>query len=205
MRRHGFTLVEVMVSLGVMTIGAMSLIAMQQQATRANVRARDITMAMQIAQNVVERLKLDGVAWTTVTPTTTADLQNTQILKGIAAATPGSFMPLPVLNPSLSGETRVLGNAFTYAGDDIDLTGASAALLTQVRFCAGIRLTWVYASRRAMRADVRVWWSKEVPARTITSDFIGCADDNAALNPGGGFYDSYHVVYLSTVLRPTGA
>lgn len=204
MRRQGFTLVEVMVSLGVMTIGAMSLIAMQQQATRANVRARDVTMATQIAQNVIERLKIDGVAWTTVTPGSTADLQNTRILRQIAGATPGSFMALPLLTETLAGDTRVLGNGFNYAGEDVDLTNASAAVQATVRYCAGIRLTWVYMSRRAMRTDVRVWWSKEAPSRTITSDFVGCADDNASLNPGGTYYDAYHVVYLSTVIRPTG-
>jgi prepilin-type N-terminal cleavage/methylation domain-containing protein len=203
--QQGFTLVEVMVSLGVMTIGAMALIAMQQQTTRANVRARDITMAMQIAQNVLERVKIDGVAWTTVAPAgTTQDLQNTQILRGIDGATPGSFIALPVLTASLNGETRPIANAFNYAGEDIDLSGASTAVQASVRYCASIRMTWVYTSRRAMRVDTRVWWSKEVPSRAITSDFVGCVDDNASLSPNGTYYDAYHIVYLSTVLRPTG-
>lgn len=203
--RRGFTLVEVMVSLGVMTISAMALIAMQQQATRANVRARDITTAMQIAQNVLERLKLDGVAWTTVTPLSTQDLQNTTILSGITAAPQGSFIPLPAQTVTLGSDTRVLSNAFDYAGEDVDLNNASTAVLAQVRYCASIRLTWVYTTRRAMRADTRVWWSKEVPARSIVGDFPACADDNNSLNPTGGLYNSYHVVYLSTVLRPNGA
>jgi type II secretion system protein I len=204
-RRQGFTLVEVMVSLGVMTIGAMALIAMQQQATRANVHARDMTMAMQIAQNVLERLKIDGVAWTTVTPTSTDDLQNTVLLKSIAAATPGSFMTLPTIPGSWKGDTRMLANAFNYAGEDIDLGAATTEVQASVRYCASIRLTWVYANRRAMRADTRVWWSKEAPSRSITSDFVGCADDNISLTPAGALFPFYHVVYLSTVLRATGA
>jgi len=29
-----------------------------------------------------------------------------------------------------------------------------------------------------------------------------CNDNNAALNPTGANYDRYHIIYLSTVIRP---
>ncbi|MEY4583070.1 MAG: hypothetical protein RL701_7773, partial [Pseudomonadota bacterium] len=89
MRRDGFTLVEVMVSLGVMMIGGMALIGMQQQTTRANVRSRDITIATQIAQNVIERLKLEALAWNTVTSVPANDLFNAPLLRPITSATVG--------------------------------------------------------------------------------------------------------------------
>lgn len=202
MRRQGFTLVEVMVSLGIMTIGALSLIAMQQQTTRANGRARDMTTAMQIAQTVIERLKLDGLAWNTITPGDVTDLANTDLLSQVYGATPGDFMTLPQVQSSRLGETVVLSNAFDFFGVDVPVLGASAEQLARVRYCASYRLDWVYDTHRALRADVRVWWSKEAPTRDILSDFPLCADDNAALLPGGTQYNNYHVVYLSTVIRP---
>jgi prepilin-type N-terminal cleavage/methylation domain-containing protein len=202
MRRQGFTLVEVMVSLGVMTIGAMALIGMQAQTSRANTRARDLTIATQIAQNVVERLKLDALAWNSATGNAGADLGNTQLLKNVATATVGAFTTLPALSFTSAGGSRLLSNAFDYYGDDVNLTGASAEKLAGVRYCASYRLTWIFDNLRALRADVRVWWSTEAPTRVITTDFANCADDNVALNPGGGLVSNYHVVYLSTVLRP---
>ena len=77
-RRQGFTLVEVMVSLGIMTIGAMAVLAMQQQIIRGNMHARQLTTATQIAQNVIERLKIDSLSWTAagLPPNTTIYLKN---------------------------------------------------------------------------------------------------------------------------------
>lgn len=203
MRREGFTLVEVIVSLGVMTIGALALVGMQQQTTRANVRAREMTTATQIAQNVIERLKLESLAWSTITVTPGEDLKNSDLLLAVTNSAAAGFVTLAP-RPSASAGARVLGNAFDNFGMDVDTTSASAAQLAQVRFCASYRLTWIYANQRAMRADVRVWWSKEAPSRAILTDFSNCQEDNS-LNPGGPREGQYHVVYLSTVLRPGGA
>jgi type IV pilus modification protein PilV len=202
--RQGFTLVEVMVSLGVMTVGALAIIGMQQQTTRANVHARELTTATQIAQNVIERMKLDAMSWRAVTTAPATDLQNTVWLKSVVGSTPGNFISVTPWPAAAAGATRTLSNAFNYYGEDMVLQGASQALLAQVHYCASFRPTWVYVNFRALRVDVRVWWSKDMPGRAITSDFASCADDNTALNPGGAQYDNYHIVYLSTVIRPTG-
>jgi type II secretion system protein I len=205
MKRQGFTLVEVMVSLGIMTIGAMALIGMQQQTTRANVRARDMTIAMQIAQNVMERLKIEAMAWNNVTTAPAADLRNSDLLMPITTNPIASFATLPARESNHAGVTRVLSNAFDYFGGDVTLSGASADQLASVRFCASYRLSWIFDNNRALRADVRVWWTKESPSRAILDDFPLCVDDNVKLNPGGDHYERYHVVYLSTVLRPSAS
>jgi type IV pilus modification protein PilV len=196
-RRQGFTLVEVMISLGVMTVGAMALIGMQQQATRANVHARTLTVASQIAQNVIERIKMQGLAWSAVTGAPAQDLAAAPLLAAIVNATPGAFITLPAV-----AGARPLSNAFDYYGDDLDIASGNAGQLARVYYCASYRLSWVYATFRAMRVDVRVWWTKEAPSRAILSDFAVCADDNTSLNPAGSMFDNYHVVYLSTVIRP---
>jgi type II secretory pathway pseudopilin PulG len=199
-RREAFTLVEVLVSLGVMTIGAMALMAMEQQTTRANMHARTMTVATQIAQNVLERMKLEALAWNAVSTSPTADLFAAPSLAAITSATAGAFA---TLQPRTIG-VRVLSNAFDYYGDDVDLTNASTATKNSVFYCASYRLSWIYTNFRAMRVDVRVWWPKEAPTRSLADDYPGCADDGGTLNPGGTRYDDYHVVYMSTVLRPVG-
>jgi type IV pilus modification protein PilV len=198
----GFTLVEVLVSLGVMTVGAMAIVGMQQQTTRANMHARQLTVATQLAQNIIERLKMEGMTWNAVTASPATDLLNAPTLRQITAAVPGAFMALPTRTVTSGGVSRDLSNAFDFTGRDVNLTNANPATLASVHFCAGYRLSWVFNNFRAMRADVRVWWTRGYPARTITTDFAGCADNNTSLNPGGNQIDNYHVVYLSTVLRP---
>jgi prepilin-type N-terminal cleavage/methylation domain-containing protein len=199
----GFTLVEVMVALGVMTISAMALMSMQGQATRANGHARDMTTAAQIAQTVLERLKLDALAWTSITAADPGDVTLATVwLKDIASAIPGNFMTLSAQSFTRLGNTVQLSNAFNQYGEDVPLTGAAAGVLASVKFCASTRLGWIYTTRRVIRADVRVWWTKEVPTRSILGDFLLCADDNSRLAPGGARYDDYHTVYLSTVIRP---
>jgi hypothetical protein len=190
-----------------MTVGALSLMALQQQTMRANGRSRDMTTAMQIAQTVIERLKLQALAWQRI-GTDGTELANAPLLAEIStgAVPVGDFMTLKEQPEPRNDSLVVWSNGFDHFGDDITLSTATEAQLERVRFCASYRLTWVYANtHRALRADVRVWWSKEAPTRNILSaeDFPLCADNNAKLLPGGEHYDNYHVVYLSTVLRPT--
>jgi type II secretion system protein I len=198
----GFTLIEVMVALAVMTISAMALMSMQGQAARANGHARDLTAAAQIAQTVIERLKMDALAWRSIVPGVN-DITTTQWLNATGQGNPGDFITFTVKPPFVRGGNSVtISNAFNQFGEDVVVAGASADQLASVKFCTSLRLLWIYNTNRVLRADVRVWWTKEVPTRAILDDFASCADDNARLLPGGLRYNDYHTVYLSTVIRP---
>jgi type IV pilus modification protein PilV len=192
-RKQGFTLVEVMVSIGVMTIGAMSVLAMQQQLTRANMHARELTTATQIAQNWIERLKMDALAWNTI-----GDRSQTLYLQAVPApGTLGTFGPFATSTVSRGGVNTIYSSAFNYYGDSLDTT---AGIPAGLHFCASYRLSWIYANQRAMRADVRVFWPREGEAVLVT-DYPRCVDEHTALNPGGTRFERYHLVYLSTVLK----
>jgi type IV pilus assembly protein PilV len=193
-RRQGFTLIEVMCSLGIMTIGAMAVLAMQQQIIRGNVHARQITTAMQIAQNIIERLKMDAVAWNAPgVPTTTRYLNN------VVPGAIGAFTTIPFITETVGGLNRLQSNGFDYYGDDLNTQAGSPPNLF---YCASNRLSFVYNNNRIIRADVRVWWAREGVA-AIRTDFPVCAEDNTRLSPGAGgtLINNYHIVYLSTVLR----
>jgi prepilin-type N-terminal cleavage/methylation domain-containing protein len=193
-RRQAFTLIEVMVSIGVMTIAALAIFAMQQQLLRANAHARQLTVATQIAQNWIERLKLDALRWNRA-----EDPAGTTYLKNISAPnTIVGFFTIPLDKAVRGGTTRIVSNSFNWFGDDLDTTnGAPAGLV----YCASHRLNWVFENKRVIRADVRVWWARDGMGTDISKDFPVCADDDAALNPGGDHFERYHMVYLSTVLR----
>jgi prepilin-type N-terminal cleavage/methylation domain-containing protein len=192
-RRQGFTLVEVMVSIGIMTIGGMAVLAMQQQLIRANMHARELTTATQIAQNWIERLKLDALAWNAI-----GDLSQTRYLNLVPApGTIGTFGRIVPWTATRAGVSELQSGAYDYYGDALDTTGGSPAGL---HFCASMRLSWIYDNRRAMRADVRVFWPRAGEA-ALAADYPRCNDDDAALNPAGTRIDNYHIVYLSTVLK----
>jgi prepilin-type N-terminal cleavage/methylation domain-containing protein len=199
-RRQGFTLIEVVVSLGIMTVSGVAVIALQQQITRANTHARQLAIATQIAQNWIERLKFDALRWNVAGDA--HDLNQTTYLQAIGdPGEPSGFTPIPFQRPTdAGGVSRMISPAFNYYGDDLDMSAGDPEGLF---YCASHRLNWIYDNRRVIRADVRVWWAREGET-VIQNDYPRCADDDTALNPGsppGRNFNRYHVVYLSTVLR----
>jgi type IV pilus modification protein PilV len=192
-RKQGFTLVEVMVSIGVMTIGAMSVLAMQQQLIRANMHARELTTATQIAQNWIERLKMDALAWNAV-----GDLTQTRYLQAIPApGTLGTFGRFTAWSATSGTKSELYSSAFDFYGEALDTTASTPVGL---HYCASYRLSWIYANQRAMRADVRVFWPRQGEG-VLATDYPRCVDDHTALNPDGTRFDNYHIVYLSTVIK----
>lgn len=194
-RKHGFTLVEIMVSLGIMTMGGMAVIALQTQTIRANSHARQISTATQVAQIWLERLKEDAGGWTTETDNlaaAAAAINPTLYLKDINTNA-NKYISPPADAPPVS-------RGFDYQGND---TNAAQGATTAPYFCAAYRLNWVYVGQ-AIRADVRVWWPRAGSGASDT-DFPGCGlgVDQTSLDPGGAADGNYHVVYLSTVIRVT--
>lgn len=197
-RRRGFTLIEVMVSLGIMTIGAMAVIALQAQTLRANSYARQVTNATQIAQMWVERIKEDACMWTTAAsetggaPTTTDVLVNTAYLSAIVA-NEGRWVSPPDQDPFPR-----ISRGFDFQGDD-----TAASIDGDPFYCTAYRMQWVYFGS-AIRTDVRVWWPRAGSGAKAT-DFPACGSGSnlSLLDPGGTAYANYHGIYLSTVLHVT--
>lgn len=194
-RAQGFTLVEVMVSIGIMTVGAMAVMAMQQQLTRANRHARELSTATQIAQNWLERFKLDALRWNAIGGQGATTFLGTVPLPG----TLGPFTTIIAQTATLGGTNRLLSPGFDYYGQDIDVSGGNAA---DLYYCTSYRPNWVYNNQRVMRVDVRVWWAREGQGNML-ADFPRCIDNGLALNPGGTAFDRYHLIYLSTVIKVT--
>ncbi len=163
--RAGFTLLEVMIAVGLMTVGALAIMAMQQAATRGNVEARQIGTATEITSRWIERLRRETLRWNAV-GTSPADLGD----GGLLAALVGpmneddpddetdnvAWQAIPV-DGTLTGD---IGPAFDWTGlpvpnvapDEDDPTDA-------VRYCTYVQLTWVREGS-LMRADVLTWWHR---------------------------------------------
>jgi prepilin-type N-terminal cleavage/methylation domain-containing protein len=86
-RSGGFTLVEVMIVIGILSFGLLALSAMQIKAMHGSDRGRHATNAAAIAENKMEQLQRDP--WTTIAVT-------------------GGFIPDPV-NPVVQNNTQLDG------------------------------------------------------------------------------------------------
>lgn len=188
----GYTIIEVMMAIGVLTAGAVGIMAMIQASTRGNMEAREVTTGAQLAQRWVERLRRDALNWTR--STTVADptlLVNTQYLNNVTSAGTGATWFVPVPEPT-SGESA----AFDYYGQDTTNP-------VDMHYCTNVRLEWLYLGR-AMRADVRVWWLRRAsgqvddPSRATLAQCASGLDPNTLTNDW-----RVRMAYASTVIRYT--
>lgn len=192
--RAGYTLIEVLMAIGVLAAGSVAIMAMHQAATRGNMEARQMTTGNQAAQRWIERLRRDALNWTqsnnTANPTL---LVRTSYLRSVPS--PGTaplwFVPSP---PATTGETA----NFDFYGRDL-VSGGGAPY-----YCSNVRLEWIHPGQ-SMRADVRVWWvrrfggSEALP--TSTAALANCAP---GLNPNTLTGDRrVRMVYATTVIRFT--
>ena len=69
---RGYTAIEVLMAMTVMAIGGAAVITMQKTSVTANLDARRADVANSIARTWVERLRRDGMAWTSPGPESTA-------------------------------------------------------------------------------------------------------------------------------------
>lgn len=193
MRRHqrsgGYTLIEVMMAVAIMTVGAVGIMSLAQSTTRGNVTAREITTATQITRTWVERLRRDAINWTApgqpLTPPTVY-LSNTPVA---AAGMSPWFSPVP-----LPGT----GESFAF-----DYLGADTTTAANMYFCTNVRLGWTI-NQQAIRADVRTWWhrSDANAAHNLFANCNGGAGGEAAIDAElASATPRLRAVYATTLLR----
>jgi prepilin-type N-terminal cleavage/methylation domain-containing protein len=187
-RKRGYTMIEVLMAMGIFAAGAVAILAMHAATTRGNAEARQMTTANQLVQRWIERLRRDSVLWTAGNA---AALAPTSYLDQVPPTTGVAnwFVPVP---PVTSGESA-----------NFDFYGNDTAVETDMRYCTNIRLEWLYEGR-AIRGDVRVWWLRRAATSTAaldTGSFANCArgvDPNTLTGR-----DAVRMIYASTVLRYT--
>lgn len=182
-RSSAFTLIEVMVAVAVMTVGAVGIMALQQAATRGNMEARQMSTATQVARIWLERLQRDALLWNSQgVPAGTRYLTNAPA----AGNAPGVwFSPIAVTAPS----GHLDSYAFDYFGNDTLQQGSMV-------YCAQVRLQWIVFGD-TLKAEVRAFW----PRRGRPQNTGNCGFGNS----GGVTADidafNLHAVYASTLIR----
>lgn len=200
----GYTVVEVMMAMAVLSIGATGVIAMQKTALLGNLRARNLATASAIASAWVERLRIDGVRWTidgagvnTIAATTYLSIVQNDFPQVTA---PEGVWFTPAANPP---DPALAGVQPTK-----DVRGMDTAVPTEQGFCTNIRLTQVLPNM--IRAEVRVFWLRNQgggseQTGTLAGQPLCPVNNQAFLNNDlttAQAQERYHFVYLSsTILR----
>ena len=144
--RAGFTLVEVMIAIGIMTVGSLGILAMHHAVTRANREAREMNTALALTETWMERVERDSLLWTAQGFNTT-ELQGTAYLKEIAGVADETAWFKPI--PTGVGE---------YASSDF--FGVDTANAADTKYCVNLKLAWLRQGS-SVRVDVRTYWLRE--------------------------------------------
>jgi prepilin-type N-terminal cleavage/methylation domain-containing protein len=190
-RRGGYTLIEVMMAIAIITASAVALFGLQTIVVRGNMDARQMTTATTIVRNTLELMRLDAVTWTQSYPSAGSVAWGTSGRGFLRDAPTAAAAAAPAWAP--------FGATIVAPEHAYDYQGRIAATAADMFFCVESRYAWVYPGQ-ALRADVRVWWVRPNSAVSAAT-FAGCPTQGLVLNLA-----NLHSLQGSTVLRytPTG-
>ncbi|MCL2822512.1 MAG: prepilin-type N-terminal cleavage/methylation domain-containing protein [Polyangiaceae bacterium] len=149
-KQRGSTIIEVLMAITVLAIGASGVIAMQKVAVSANRNSRNIAVANEIARTWLERTRADAILWNYPLNSPMSDLEaDTLWLRRVTNDEP-AFAPWfrPVDAIGICGIHDVFGR------DEPCSVGEDS----QGPYCVNMRLSWIRSTERSMRVEVRVFW-----------------------------------------------
>ncbi|MEP7126373.1 MAG: prepilin-type N-terminal cleavage/methylation domain-containing protein [Byssovorax sp.] len=187
---RGYTVMEVMMSLAILGVGASGVMAVQKATLLANTSAKNLATANFIAETWMERLRADAFQWND--PAGVPDLATDTAWLRFATTSPLWIIP-PTLTAPLIG------------GSDADVTGSDTFLtdpapIAASAFCTQLRLTsydpnTLPTYRKLIRAEVRVLWARS-----------GRPLDCTTLNPADTVLrNDYGAVYLTSAVQQSTA
>lgn len=185
----GFTLVEVMIAIGIMTVGSLGILSMHHAVSGANRSTQEMSTALAITERWVERVERDALAWS-------AEGLNTAVLTGT-----DYLSPLAGTVSSTGWFTPITSAGFNYFGDD---TNTAA----DIKYCTNLRLSWLRQGISA-RVDVRTFWYRAgyVAGNATHPNWVDGSDFRSALCDAGtadgwnlGAAPNVDVVVASTVV-----
>ncbi len=191
--RRGFTLVEVMMAISVMTVGAIAIFSMQSATATGARRSRLVTTATEVNRFWMERVKLEALRWG---PTAYATIPWLNALPAAGTGSSDWFLP----QARGTGDTLVTAASDWYGAPMVMPSGAGTP---PAPYCTSLRWTWMSTgTEQVARLDVRTWWHRQDRAAGTT--IAGCGADQVAVTSAIADIGNFGVVYGSTVVRWQG-
>ncbi|MFO0715041.1 MAG: prepilin-type N-terminal cleavage/methylation domain-containing protein [Sandaracinus sp.] len=183
-RTSGYTLVEVMLAVAILAVGATGILGLQGMAIRGNQEANEYATATRTVEFWLDRYRMDALAWRTGgagTLSSPALFNNTELMRSMpAAGSTGWFVPVPASAGTFPPAAQLTAN-----GNPAPPAGAPTPV-----YCTQANMTWVYGGT-AVRVDVQTFWRRR-----------GWVNTEGTLNcPAIPDRNLYHVVRASTLVR----
>jgi len=211
---HGYTAVEVLMAMTIMTIGAAAVMSMQKASVQGNLDARETDLANSIARMWVERLQRDAMQWTQ--PNNQNPLGNNFAQARLLSSPLYGSWSVPASEMGLTNP-ETMSYAFDILGRDIPAAqiGSTRATDPETVFCVNYRLQWLVPQTLGtqpiepglIRADVRVLWLRglyNVPPAfqgwcNVNSGIMTQDDPDFGAPANTGPY--FHSLYVTTTIR----
>ncbi len=182
--RAGYTLIEVMLSVSVLVVGATGFTMLQGASSRAIQSAQEHTVALQVMETWVERVRRDASLWTAPG---VANMATTRYLNAGSLAWGNWITPVTATD----ADTKDVTSAAT------DAWGWDRDAPAEARFCTKLRY-WVAhwsndtgtPAEDTLRVDVMVWRPRRGAANALSFMQDGGTNCNVApdlLNDPGIF------------------
>ncbi len=179
-RNAGYTLLEVMFAVSVLMVGTAGFTLMQGASARAIRNAQEHTVALQVLEGWIDRVRRDASLWTAPG---VANMTLTTHLRAGANAWGQWITPATYIDPD--------SNVIVYAAGS-DAWGWDRAAGQGIRNCVKLRYRvahWTQSNgvfiEDTVRADVLVWRPRPaggpLPANAVTNRETNCAADVASL------------------------
>ncbi len=194
---RGYTIVEVLLAMTVLIIGASGVMSMQKAAMQGNQDARKTDVANGIARMWMERIEKDAMGWTT--PSNAGAASNYAQAKLLGHPTGAWFLPtdyLPATSPQAS-----ISPGFDMLGRDVPtVAGLSGAV-----FCVHLRETWLAQNATTptdnlMRVELRVVWRRGFS----TTAYAPVLCDSTSVTTPNPDPSLYATLYMVTAVRANG-
>jgi prepilin-type N-terminal cleavage/methylation domain-containing protein len=149
-KREGFTLIEVMIAVGIITVGSLGILAMQSATIRGNAEARQMSIATQRTRTWMDRLERDALSWNRsgVEP---ANRFGTRFLQNVTPPTAIPVFAPP--DPVDEATGALMRSGASFAG--IDVEDAAGPV-----YCTHIELSWAVQGE-LIRARVRTTFHRQ--------------------------------------------
>jgi len=191
-RGRGYTIVELMMSIGVLAIGVSGVIAMEKVTVATNRNAKEIATATRVAEAWADELTADAATWTTDSSGASTRPSTIWLSAAVANGTVDWFTP--AYSAALS-----FGPAFGPQGNPVDPAGGHV-------YCTQLRLAFIHdentptVGNGMIRAQIRVFWLREdyvdsVPANVVNAP---CSAQPADLTT---YSTAFNFIYLTTAVR----
>lgn len=189
--RRGFTLMEVLIAAAVLSIGLLAMAALQVVYITSSTTARDSTEATLVAEATIERLKAEGVAWTSRAPTLSA-VNSPNLALSMDDTNRGTW-------------TRLNGGIpVNYTGIDRSVPGADVPRTNvNAKYCVEVQSEWLEINQ-SVSGQVRVSWATDGgrgAGRPIGTNGNCVGDLGGSIYLGNVPNPDVNVIYIPFVIR----